>query len=281
MRGDNDTASHIANRKIKARNIGNQEPRNSRRARCSIHDICRVEELTKSLRWYSKGVALTALRGGSAGKVQVWSASDGENKVQLRYIHVLAWMNAPVQCTFLTRPVSCKSLLLSDVEWHDTVIKRGSPIDVGVQQHTTSLLLFLHPAHFLSTIYQSVLYSIHKFSHRNFFFNMPNYAELPTGVTLETEIFKVAIPHDQQQDLLNLVRASKLGPQTYENTGEDGKYGLTYKWISEAKSYWENSFDWYICPRLYLQIMKLISLQDCGRKAYQCIPELHGKGHRR
>ena len=73
---------------------------------------------------------------------------------------------------------------------------------------------------------------------------MSNYGEVPKRTSLAVSNFDVAIPQDQIQDFLHLIRASRLGPQTYENTGANGRYGLTYEWMSEAKAYWENEFDW-------------------------------------
>lgn len=73
---------------------------------------------------------------------------------------------------------------------------------------------------------------------------MSTYSELPRQASIETTAFSVSIPQDDINDLMTLVRLSKLGPRTYENTSANGKYGLMYDWMSEMKDHWETSFDW-------------------------------------
>ncbi|KAF1851359.1 epoxide hydrolase-like protein [Cucurbitaria berberidis CBS 394.84] len=41
-----------------------------------------------------------------------------------------------------------------------------------------------------------------------------------------------------------LLQLSKLGPDTYEGRQEDRRFGITHKWLSEAKDYWLNQYDW-------------------------------------
>lgn len=74
---------------------------------------------------------------------------------------------------------------------------------------------------------------------------MASYGDFPYVPIVETTPLTVRTSDEDLQGLLELVRLSKLGPQTYENTSAGGKYGVTYDWISEAKNRWTSGFDWY------------------------------------
>ncbi|KIV89068.1 hypothetical protein PV10_08679 [Exophiala mesophila] len=71
-----------------------------------------------------------------------------------------------------------------------------------------------------------------------------DYRHFPTPPTIPISKFIVTIPEKDLRSLKDQLRTSKLGPRTYENTGADGKYGVTYEWMSQAKDYWESTFDW-------------------------------------
>lgn len=61
---------------------------------------------------------------------------------------------------------------------------------------------------------------------------------------MELTSFTVAIPELELNDFKELLRLSKLGPQTYENLQQDGRFGVTYEWMAKAKHHWETQFDW-------------------------------------
>jgi microsomal epoxide hydrolase len=42
-----------------------------------------------------------------------------------------------------------------------------------------------------------------------------------------------------------LLQLSKLGPITYENQQTEHSFGVTQKWLSNAKDYWLNKYDWH------------------------------------
>ncbi|KAK1846046.1 putative epoxide hydrolase [Colletotrichum chrysophilum] len=65
-----------------------------------------------------------------------------------------------------------------------------------------------------------------------------------TQFTLETRAFRLSTPPEALQELRDLVRLSKLGPRTYENSYAGGKYGVEYEWMAEAKERWADGFDW-------------------------------------
>jgi microsomal epoxide hydrolase len=70
------------------------------------------------------------------------------------------------------------------------------------------------------------------------------FANLPAKAALRPARFNVSIPQAKLDELQTLLNHSKLAPDTYEGSHEDRKYGLTNKWIREAKSVWEKQFDW-------------------------------------
>ena len=74
---------------------------------------------------------------------------------------------------------------------------------------------------------------------------MSKYGQIPLNVSLETSELHWIKSDEDLQALQNLVRYSRLGPKTYENSQPGGKYGATYEWMKEAKAYWENGFDWW------------------------------------
>jgi microsomal epoxide hydrolase len=71
------------------------------------------------------------------------------------------------------------------------------------------------------------------------------FTKFPSAsATIRPKPFKVAILDAQLEELKYLLKYSKLAPNTYENSQEDRKYGITNRWIREAKNTWENNFDW-------------------------------------
>lgn len=72
-----------------------------------------------------------------------------------------------------------------------------------------------------------------------------DYAHVPKDASLKVEKYELKVPEDELQHFKDLLKLSRLGPQTYENSLPDAtKYGVTHKWLSETKKYWENSYDW-------------------------------------
>jgi microsomal epoxide hydrolase len=56
--------------------------------------------------------------------------------------------------------------------------------------------------------------------------------------------FNLAISDDDLSDFHQLLKLSKLGPTTYENTQTKENFGVTEKWLSGAKDHWLNTYDW-------------------------------------
>ncbi|KAL3492575.1 Alpha/Beta hydrolase protein [Aspergillus germanicus] len=70
------------------------------------------------------------------------------------------------------------------------------------------------------------------------------FAKLPSTAKISPSPFRIAVPDEQLSEFKTLVKLSKIGPQTYENTQEDRRFGVTHGWISERKEEWLNNFDW-------------------------------------
>jgi hypothetical protein len=74
---------------------------------------------------------------------------------------------------------------------------------------------------------------------------MASYDRPPGDVLVLPKPFKTAIPQTKIDDFKTLLRLSPVAEPTYENTQEDRRYGITAKWLAEAKEQWLHSFDWY------------------------------------
>lgn len=71
------------------------------------------------------------------------------------------------------------------------------------------------------------------------------FGKIPAGALKSPIPFKIAIPESQLAEFRTLLELSRIAAPTYESLQEDGKYGLTHKWITEAKDHWLNNFNWY------------------------------------
>ncbi|KAH6643082.1 epoxide hydrolase-like protein [Boeremia exigua] len=56
--------------------------------------------------------------------------------------------------------------------------------------------------------------------------------------------FTLNIPDEDIEDWRQLLRLSKLAPETWESSQEDRRYGVTRKWLAETKDYWLNTYSW-------------------------------------
>ncbi|KAK5988415.1 Putative epoxide hydrolase [Cladobotryum mycophilum] len=70
------------------------------------------------------------------------------------------------------------------------------------------------------------------------------FATLPEGVKVTPRPFKISVVEDKLQSLKVLVQHGHIAPPTYENSQEDGKFGVSRSWIIKARDYWLNTFDW-------------------------------------
>ncbi|KAK5197570.1 hypothetical protein LTR72_005304 [Exophiala xenobiotica] len=74
---------------------------------------------------------------------------------------------------------------------------------------------------------------------------MAGYDTIPQGANIKVDKFTLSISDEELSDFKTLLRLSKLAPQTYENLHtDDGTFGVSHEWMSKAKEYWLNEYDW-------------------------------------
>ena len=73
---------------------------------------------------------------------------------------------------------------------------------------------------------------------------MTPYTKLPSKAKAKPSPFTANIPDEKLKQMLDLIKLSPIGPQTYENTDESRTWGITRKWLSSAKEQWTTKFDW-------------------------------------
>lgn len=71
-----------------------------------------------------------------------------------------------------------------------------------------------------------------------------SYANVPRSATIKPTPFKLEIEDSKIQELKQLLRASKIAPETYENKQEDRRYGVTRRWMQDAVTEWMEKYDW-------------------------------------
>lgn len=72
-----------------------------------------------------------------------------------------------------------------------------------------------------------------------------SYSTVPQSSSLKVAPFELHISDEELQHFQQLLKLSRLGPETYEN-GQDEtiKFGVTHKWMAATKQYWEAKYDW-------------------------------------
>ena len=71
-----------------------------------------------------------------------------------------------------------------------------------------------------------------------------NYDTPPHNTSLRLSPFKAAVPDSELQAFKTILSHSPIGPKTYENQQQDRRFGVTHKWLSEAKQRWQYEYDW-------------------------------------
>ncbi|ORY12398.1 epoxide hydrolase-like protein [Clohesyomyces aquaticus] len=56
--------------------------------------------------------------------------------------------------------------------------------------------------------------------------------------------FTLKVSDQDFSDFKRLLQLSKINPLTYESSQEDRRFGVTHKWMTEAKDYWLHKYDW-------------------------------------
>ncbi|OHE97717.1 epoxide hydrolase [Colletotrichum orchidophilum] len=69
------------------------------------------------------------------------------------------------------------------------------------------------------------------------------FGNLPGGVLKAPEKFTLNVPDQSLDEFQQLLKLSKIGPETWYNKQEDGRFGVSRKWLITAKEAWLK-FDW-------------------------------------
>jgi hypothetical protein len=75
------------------------------------------------------------------------------------------------------------------------------------------------------------------------------FGAVPTGAEQQPTPFELHFSDQKVEDLKTLLRLSPIAKETYENlqdNGSHGKFGVSRKWVVDAKKYWEGEYDWYV-----------------------------------
>lgn len=70
------------------------------------------------------------------------------------------------------------------------------------------------------------------------------FGTVPTDAKQQPQPFELHIEEQKLQDLKTLLRLSPVAKQTYENSLEDGRFGVSRKWMLDTKKFWEEEYDW-------------------------------------
>jgi len=69
------------------------------------------------------------------------------------------------------------------------------------------------------------------------------FGTVPYGARKIPEPFTLRVPDQDLEEFRTLLKLSKIGPETFYNRHEDGQFGVSRKWLAEAKDAWLQS-DW-------------------------------------
>lgn len=67
---------------------------------------------------------------------------------------------------------------------------------------------------------------------------------MPFSVPASAKPFTLSVSDENLAEFRQLLRLSKLAPVTWESLQEDGRFGITHKWIAASRHYWLNNYDW-------------------------------------
>ncbi|KAK6212132.1 epoxide hydrolase [Colletotrichum tabaci] len=69
------------------------------------------------------------------------------------------------------------------------------------------------------------------------------FGKLPGGVLKTPEEFTLRVPDQDLEEFRQLLKLSKIGPETWYNKQEGGRFGVTREWLIKAKDAWLK-YDW-------------------------------------
>lgn len=69
------------------------------------------------------------------------------------------------------------------------------------------------------------------------------FSTVPKGASKVPQAFTLHVADQEIEDFKTLLKLSRIGPETFYNQQEDGQFGVSRKWLVEAKNAWLQS-DW-------------------------------------
>lgn len=73
------------------------------------------------------------------------------------------------------------------------------------------------------------------------------FSTIPSDARQQPTPYELHVDNQKLQDLKTLLKLSPVARETYENLQDDGshgKFGVSRKWIVDAKAHWVEKFDW-------------------------------------
>ncbi|KAF1947485.1 alpha/beta-hydrolase [Clathrospora elynae] len=73
------------------------------------------------------------------------------------------------------------------------------------------------------------------------------FSTVPAGAQQQLTPFELHIDEEKLQEFKTLLKLSPIAKETYENlqdNGSHGKFGVSRKWMIDAKKHWVEGFDW-------------------------------------
>lgn len=75
----------------------------------------------------------------------------------------------------------------------------------------------------------------------------PPFSVIPTTARHQPTPFELHVEEQKLKDFKTLLKLSPVGKDAYENQEErKGKFGVSKKWMLDAKRVWEEDFDWLV-----------------------------------
>ena len=73
-----------------------------------------------------------------------------------------------------------------------------------------------------------------------------HYSKLPYAVAKGNNLkpYQLRIPEQELSRLSLLLDNCVSSDENWENTHEDGRFGVTRDWLVQAVKYWRNEYDW-------------------------------------
>jgi len=87
------------------------------------------------------------------------------------------------------------------------------------------------------------------------------YSQIPPKALKVPSPFESSISEDQISEFKQLLKLSKIPEPTYESLQEDGRFGVSHKWLTNAKNKWAE-FDWYD----FTLLLRSVLWGGCARK---------------